>query len=290
MVARGEVLAAGAVVLRPGQVLLVHRPRYDDWAFPKGKLDRGEHRAAAAVREVEEETGLRVRLGRPLARQRYLVGERPKSVDYWVARAREDDDVSGYRPNAEIDEVAWVDRDKAADLLTYPRDRLVLADALRARKRTETVVVLRHASARARRTWRGEDAVRPLLAAGRLEAARLVPLLDAFGVDDVLTSPSTRCVETVAPLVASLGLTARSEPMLAEGAGPPRQVADAVRRELDALRGTRRTLLVCSHRPVLPAIFDALGLADPRLEPGGLLVVHLRKGRVVDVEAHGPRP
>ena len=65
----GDVLAAGVVVLRQGRVLLVHRPAYDDWSFPKGKLDRGEHAAVAAVREVGEETGVRVRLGVPLARQ-----------------------------------------------------------------------------------------------------------------------------------------------------------------------------------------------------------------------------
>ena len=68
-----DVLAAGAVVFRRGRVLLIHRPRYDDWSFPKGKLDRGEHVTAAAVREVAEETGLHVRLGVPLTRQRYPI-------------------------------------------------------------------------------------------------------------------------------------------------------------------------------------------------------------------------
>ncbi|MBZ5734777.1 NUDIX hydrolase [Nocardioides sp. TRM66260-LWL] len=289
MVARGEILAAGAVVLRPREVLLVHRPRYDDWSFPKGKLDRGEHRAAAAVREVEEETGLRVRLGRPLLRQRYDVAGRAKSVDYWIARPVGDDDVAGFEPTEEIDQVAWVERDKALDLLTYARDRDVLQRAVEVRKRTSAVVVLRHATARARRTWRGDDRLRPLLATGRVDAARLVPLLAAFAPDEVLTSPSTRCRETIAPLTAATDLRPRAEPLLAEGAGEAREVRTLVAREVDAAEAARRTLLVCSHRPVLPHVFAGLGLDDPGLAPGELLVVHRRHGRVVDVERHGPR-
>src|SRR5689334_16387231 len=97
----GDVLAAGAVVLRKGRVLLVHRPRYDDWSFPKGKLDPGETLPAAAVREVAEETGLDVRLGPPLTQQRYPTGGRMKSVSYWIGRVRDGHDVSGYEPNDE---------------------------------------------------------------------------------------------------------------------------------------------------------------------------------------------
>jgi len=89
----GDVRAAGAVVLRKGRVLLVHRPAYDDWSFPKGKLDRGESTVAAAIREVEEETGLRVRLGVPLSRQSYPTAARTKVVDYWVGRVVGDHDV-----------------------------------------------------------------------------------------------------------------------------------------------------------------------------------------------------
>src|SRR3954454_20668890 len=117
----GPIVAAGAVVLRKGpQVLLVHRPKYDDWSFPKGKLDRGEHVTAAAVREVAEETGLHVRLGPPLAGQRYPIGGgRTKSVSYWAGRAVGDDDVSRYQANDEIDQVEWVDYDEALDRLTH---------------------------------------------------------------------------------------------------------------------------------------------------------------------------
>src|SRR3954470_14346561 len=115
-----EVVSAGAVVLgRHDTVLLVHRPKYDDWSFPKGKLDRGEHATAAAVREVEEETGVRVRLGVPLTDRRYPVRAGTKLVHYWVGRPVGDSNVSDYQPNAEIDEVSWFPVDKARRRLTY---------------------------------------------------------------------------------------------------------------------------------------------------------------------------
>src|SRR3954470_1380615 len=93
-----DVLAAGAVVFRPGKrVLLVHRPRYDDWSFPKGKLDPGEHVTSAAVREVAEETGLRVRLGPPLPGQRYpAAGGRVKGVSDWGGRGGGSHEGRGY--------------------------------------------------------------------------------------------------------------------------------------------------------------------------------------------------
>src|SRR6478752_1362658 len=193
----GDVRAAGAVVLRKGRVLLVHRPAYDDWSFPKGKLDRGETTVAAAIREVEEETGLRVRLGVPLSRQSYPTAARTKVVDYWVGRVVGDHDVSRYEVNHEIDEVAWVKEEKAAGLLTYKRDRRTLAEALHTGKATRALVVLRHGQARARKSWRRDDRLRPLMVAGKTQARRVVPLLEAFAVSRIVSSSSTRCVMTV---------------------------------------------------------------------------------------------
>jgi 8-oxo-dGTP diphosphatase len=283
---RGDIVAAGAVVLRRGpEVLLVHRPKYDDWSFPKGKLDRGEHVTAAAVREVEEETGLRVRLGRPLHDQRYWTSKGGKVVHYWLARAAGPDDVSGYVANAEIDEVAWVPVDKAARLLTYPHDRETLTEALERPRRTETVIVLRHADSRARRSWHGDDSARPLLAEGRRQAERLVPLLAAYGVRRVLTSTSTRCVDTVAPYCRATGTEPELVGLLSEEGVRRRKLRRLVRAAVEAL-GDAGPTLVCSHRPVLPEVFAALGLEDPWLEKSELLVVHLRRGEVVAVERH----
>ena len=104
-----DVIAAGAVVVRKGAVLLVHRPKYDDWSFPKGKQDPGEDDVVTAVREVAEETGVEVRLGMPLPSTAYVqLDGRTKLVHYWRATVVGDHDVTTYRANDEIDDVAWV--------------------------------------------------------------------------------------------------------------------------------------------------------------------------------------
>ena len=126
------VQAAGGVVWRRNaggelEILLVHRPRYDDWTVPKGKLDAGETHAAAAVREVEEETGLRGELGAELGSTSYTDRKgRPKEVRYWAMTPAG----GAFTPTEEVDEIRWLTVDAAARLLTYPRDRQVL-DALR---------------------------------------------------------------------------------------------------------------------------------------------------------------
>ncbi len=117
--------AGGAVVRDDGTVLLVHRPDYDDWTLPKGKLDPGETFEQAAVREVEEETGLRCRLLRELPSTQYRDGKgRDKLVRYWLMAVEHD---PGFEPNDEVDELRWLAPVEAAALLTYERDRDVLA-------------------------------------------------------------------------------------------------------------------------------------------------------------------
>jgi len=266
----------------------VHRPKYDDWSFPKGKLDRGEHPVAAAVREVAEETGVHVRLGPPLPSQRYPVGRRMKTVHYWTGRVVGDDDVSAYRPNEEIDGVAWVPLDEAPDRLSYPHDRDTLAAARKVRRRTHAVVVLRHAQARSRSTWRGPDAARTLLKAGELEADRLVPLLAAYDVTRILSSTSTRCVQTVRPYAETAGFPLDLRPRLSEERATPHAVARVVADLLDTEAGS----VLCTHRPVLPHVLEAAGVElapDCGLAPAELLVLHVRKSRVVAVERHRPR-
>ncbi len=283
------VLAAGVVTFRPGrQVLVVHRPRYDDWSFPKGKVDPGEHVTATAVRETREETGLRVRLGPRLPDQEYAIaGGRAKVVSYWTARAVGDDDVATYAVNREVDEVAWVDVDKAEGLLTYDHDRTTLARAVALRPRTAPIVVLRHGKARSRKGWRKDDRDRPLLALGAAQAERLVPILLAYGATRVVTSSSCRCVQTVAPFVGATGVQPESTGALSEEdhtKGAVRRVVAAARTAAAEGVGT----VLCSHRPVLPLVLRELGVGDPHLGPGQLLVAHTRRGDVVAHEVQGP--
>jgi 8-oxo-dGTP diphosphatase len=117
------VRAAGGLVVRDGTVLLVHRPSYDDWSFPKGKCDDGESDAECALREVEEETGLRCELLDELGETRYRDGKgRPKVVRYWRMRALAGD----FAPHDEVDEIRWVTPDAAAELLSWSRDLALL--------------------------------------------------------------------------------------------------------------------------------------------------------------------
>lgn len=278
----GEVRAAGAVVLRKGRVLLVHRPTYDDWSFPKGKLNRAESTAAAAVREVAEETGLHIRLGVPLARQTYPNGSRTKIVDYWVGRVVGDHDVSGYLVNSEIDEVAWVKVAKAARLLSYRRDRDTLAEALVTGKATRALVVIRHGQARSRKVWRRDDRLRPLLVKGGAQARAAVPVLAAFGVSRILTSSSVRCVETVRPYAEHSGWDLTCTDGLSEEDATHQTVHEAV----DDLLHSGEDAVLCTHRPVLPAVYDSIGISEEHHATGEIVVVHHRRGRVRALERH----
>lgn len=280
----GLVAAAGAVVLRRKgdrtQVLLVHRARYDDWSLPKGKLAPGETTRAAAVREVHEETGVRIRLGPPLAMQvyRYDAGRRTKTVHYWVGRALGDQDVSGYRPNAEISGVRWVDLDTAASQLSYGRDRDTVAEAATYSSGSRPLLVVRHALAGDKKAWPGEDRERPLTVQGRAQGERLVPLLKAYGVRRLLSSSSTRCVETVRPYAAAAGLELETTGALSV----EDQSTDGVAR---VLREARRTpAAVCTHRQVLPTVFDELHLDARPVPKAGFVVIHHRHGRLVALE------
>ena len=121
-----EIRAAGGVVLHEGQIAVVHRPKYDDWSLPKGMLEPGETWEEAALREVEEETGLRVRLDQ-LATTHYAVSGTPKSVRWWRMSLVDDD---GHEPDHEVDQVRWVTPEEAMRLLNYEPDRQLVRQAL----------------------------------------------------------------------------------------------------------------------------------------------------------------
>lgn len=278
-----EVRAAGAVVTRRGgDVLLVHRPRYDDWSFPKGKLNRGEHVTVGAVREVGEETGLHIRLGPHLTSQRYPVKVGMKTVWYWLGWVVDDDDVSGYQPNHEIDQVRWVSPKKARKLLTYDYDRGTLEEARLRRRRTDALIVLRHGKSRSRSAWRRDDWLRPLLQIGTVQARKISQVLAAYDVGEILSSSSVRCVQTVAPYAEASGWPLMAHQELSEEGATDASVLAAV----DELLHCGVSSVLCTHRPVLPSVFDALGIPEVKLEPGAMVVAHHRKGNVLATEVH----
>jgi 8-oxo-dGTP diphosphatase len=286
------VIAAGGVVWREGrgsrQVLLVHRPRYDDWSLPKGKLNAHEHPLLAAWREIKEETGQCVVLGPSLGIQQYDVRKNgstlPKLVHYWAARLA--GAARPFDPNDEVDKLEWLPLDSARQRLSYPRDVDIL-DALEGKVPvTSTVVLLRHAEAIKRKAWTGSDTARPLTESGAATAERLVGVLAALGVDRVLSSDAERCTATVAPYAAEMGLPLELHPEISER-GYEKDPSGLEGIAAEAWKPGKVTA-VCSHRPVLPALSRELGLKVGKLEPGAFAVAHrLPTDRVVG-ERFGP--
>lgn len=270
-----DVLAAGAVLWRPGaggvEVALVHRPEYDDWSFPKGKLDTDETMPFAAVREIAEETGQAARLGPLLGDVRYAVADGRKLVRYWAAEARGGE----FRPGDEVDELRWADPGTAAGLLSYPHDVEVLERFARIGPPASVIALVRHAKAGTRSQWDGDDALRPLSGSGREQARRLDALLGLFGPDRVVTAPPVRCRDTVVPLAERLGLPIAEEPLLGEARyWDDTAAALSCVRDLAAVPGVT---VACSQGGVIPDLVAALatGADLPGVEPDDL---HAKKG------------
>jgi 8-oxo-(d)GTP phosphatase len=271
------VKAAGAVAWRPGpdgepEILLVHRKRYDDWSLPKGKIEPAELLPVTAVREVLEEGGARLALGRRLISVRYNVGGRPKRVHYWAARVTSLDDRAV--PNDEVDEVKWVDAAHAAEHISYTRDHGVLADFARLPAQTVPVILLRHAKAVHKAHWKHNDARRPLDDSGRADAKALAELLGCFAPNAALiTSPAARCVETLRPFAELSGEQLREEPSLYVHHQPEVTDPASSRLFMATLVGeavaTGRPVIICAHRENIPelqaAALAALGII---VQPG----------------------
>jgi 8-oxo-(d)GTP phosphatase len=245
--------AAGTV-----EVALIHRPRYDDWSLPKGKLDPGEHVLTAAVREVREETGLDVVAGRRGLRTTYEVQQGTKRVDYWLMRA-----VGGrFEPNDEVDELRWLGAAEAGELLTHPHDRAVLADALRTDvPREVTLLLVRHAHAGHRSDFDGPDELRPLDRRGWRQARRLADLLPAFHPVGLLSADRVRCRQTLEPLAERLGVPVERAGELGEEeySADPQAGLALVERLLEP-REDPGVTVVCSQGGAIPSALMALGV------------------------------
>ena len=257
------------------QIAVIHRPRYDDWSLPKGKLAPGESHLEGAIREVHEETGFRVQPGRSLGEVRYLKksggAAREKVVHYWAMRALS----GGFSPNREVDRLEWLTVDEARERITRGTDREVLERFALRPALTGSVLLVRHASAGSRGGWNGDDAARPLDEAGQDQADELVRLLARFEVEDIVTADPVRCVETVRPLSESIGVPAREEPLLSED-GFPGHEEEAV----ELIRNLGRpggAAVACSQRGVIDEIVERLAAADD-VEVGDAL--GLKKGGV----------
>ncbi len=285
------VFAAGAVLWRPGddapEVAVIHRPRYDDWSLPKGKVDPGETEPVTAVREVAEETGYAAHLGRRLAAVTYPVDQSTKKVRYWTARA-----IGGeFSPNSEVDELKWLPISEAIKAVGYPHDRKVLRRFKKLPADTKTVLIVRHGTAGSKSRYKGDDRNRPLDKHGRAQAESLVGVLLSFGAERLYAADRTRCHQTIAPLAEVLGVDISSEPLLTEEAYAENRKAS--RNRFVEIATAEGTPVICTQGKVIPDLIswwcerDGVRPDKSRNRKGSTWVLSLYDGRLIAADHIG---
>ena len=259
----------------------MHRPRYDDWSLPKGKLTAGEHPLTAALREIQEETGHTARPGLRLGTVRYRLPDGLKRVRYWACEATGGE----FAPNREVDELVWAPIADALPRLDPDRDRDVLTRYAADTRRTRALAIVRHASAGQRLRWAGRDADRPLDAWGKDQSAGLVQVLGAYEVHRAATADVARCLETVTPFARAAGLAVAVLPATTAGLYEQEPVR-AVEQVMAMLAGDGGVVW-CGQGDVIgqlvPALRTAVG-ADPNDHRGAARadrLAALGKGRVL---------
>jgi len=285
------IRAAGALLWRETQertieIALIHRPRYDDWTLPKGKIEEGETALQCAYRELVEETGIKASFTRQLGSIDYVENGEGKRVIFWAAHCALN--ASTFIANEEVDQLRWLPCEEAMELSTYQSDREMIANFQSQEQRTDTLIILRHAKALERGDWDEPDSQRTLNEVGFDQAQLLIKHLEPFAIDEVYTSDYTRCVQTVTPLAHTRGLSITSVPSLNEETfeeDPMRAVAFA-----NALKQDEKNILICSHNPVIPTMLR--GILNTKLknkdliklEPGDAWIVHRVKGEIVGLD------
>ena len=285
------IRAAGALLWRENperkiEIALIHRPRYDDWSLPKGKLEEGETSLFCAYREVIEETGITPTFGRELGSVEYKEPTGLKRVKYWSARAPYSSEK--FAANEEVDEIKWLNPDEAHYLATHESDRTIIENFLTQEARTDTLIILRHTKALERGDWDRADSLRTLDERGLEQSQFLIQHLKPFAIDEIYTSDYTRCVQTVTPLGQSRGLTITEIPNLNEETfvhDPERAISFA-----NAVKQDEKNILICSHNPVIPTMVR--GILNTKLknkdlmklEPGDAWIVHRVRGEIVGLD------
>ncbi len=293
-----SVIAAGAVIWRRNdekeiEVAVVHRPRYDDWSLPKGKLEEGESLIACAYREAEEETGLRFAFGPFVGEVEYPTVDGLKRVSYWSAKYTPEE--KSFTPNNEVDRLEWWSADVALEKLSRDSDMEILAKFLDSPYDSTPLVLLRHAKALAREEWQGEDEDRPLDNTGQIQAKRIHSIYQVFNVKKIVTSDAVRCYDTIINFSRILGV----DPVITKAVSEyvykkdKTKSLDYIRELADEVGANRHATLLCSHNPVLPRMLGKLlkksklkeeALPAGKLNPGDAWVVYLKKRKVVSVE------
>ena len=289
------ILAAGGVVWREAidskiELAIIHRPKYDDWSFPKGKLDIGEELISCAYREIMEETGLNIELGPYLGEVEYESIDELKNVSYWAAKVLPDS--NEFHANGEADLLEWHDIDSARKKLTRDTDREILDIFSDSPYQAPKLIMLRHAKALARSEWQSGDEDRPLDNLGQLQAKRMHAVYQVFGISQIHTSDAVRCYDTVIGMTKSLKIEPVITAKLSEYTFEKNKdkSLEYAKELAEIARATDETVLLCSHNPVLPRMLEQvskksdLDLPENKLKPGDGWVLFLGKKKVLQID------
>ena len=284
------ILAAGAVLWRKSEkkkieVLIIHRPKYDDWTFPKGKAEIGEPLIACAYREVLEETNIETAFGPYLGEVEYLTNDGKKKVSFWSAKVIKEKD---FKPNAEVDQLKWVEVTKVKELLTLDTDRKILEQFLKIEPDTKPLVLLRHAKAVTRDEWQGEDDDRPLDSYGQNQAKRLLAMYQVFNLEQIHSSDAVRCYDTVVAIAKGLNIKLEVTGKLSESTfKKDKEKAFDYAKDLIKLN---ESVLLCSHNPILPKMLNKLtkksevDADEGKLLPADGWVIHRIGKEVIQID------
>jgi 8-oxo-dGTP diphosphatase len=284
------ILAAGAVLWRKGEkkkieVLIIHRPKYDDWTFPKGKAEIGEPLIACAYREVLEETNIETAFGPYLGEVEYLTNDGKKKVSFWSAKVIKEKE---FNSNAEVDQLKWVEVTKVKELLTLDTDRKILEQFLRIEPDTKPLILLRHAKAVTRDEWQGEDDDRPLDSYGQNQAKRLLAMYQVFNLEQIHSSDAVRCYDTVVAIAKGLSIKLEVTGKLSESTfKKDKEKAFDYAKDLMKLN---ESVLLCSHNPILPKMLNKLtkksevDADEGKLLPADGWVIHRIGKEVIQID------
>ena len=284
------ILAAGAVLWRKSEkkkieVLIIHRPKYDDWTFPKGKAEIGEPLIACAYREVLEETNIETAFGPYLGEVEYLTNDGKKKVSYWAAKVIKEKE---FNPNAEVDQLKWVEVKKVKELLTLNTDKKILEQFLKIEPDTKPFILLRHAKAVTRDEWQGEDDDRPLDSYGQNQAKRLLAMYQVFNLEQIHSSDAVRCYDTVIPIAKGLNIRLEVTGKLSEDTyKKDKEKAFDYAKEL---MKSNESVLLCSHNPILPKMLNKLtkksevDADEGKLLPADGWVIHRIGKEVIQID------
>jgi phosphohistidine phosphatase SixA/8-oxo-dGTP pyrophosphatase MutT (NUDIX family) len=290
-----EILAAGTLPWRRdefGQVeiALVHRPKYDDWSFPKGKLEHLESPTACAYRETLEETGFEVRFHNFLGEVSYQTPDGIKRVKYWSAKFLQE---MGKPNTSEVDQVLWFNPAVVREKLNRDSDKEILDRFLATDLDSKVLILLRHAKAVAREEWQNEDLDRPLATFGEQQSKRLISALIPYSIKEIHSSSAVRCYETINPLARALSLDYFFTDSLTEFVferNPSRTL-----KYIDRLLENEHTTLICGHNPILPKYLaekysrQGFEVSEAALKPGEAWILHHIGKEVIAVD-HLPAP